>query len=194
MCNENRRRVALGMVRDGFAQLRIPLRFPEGLPNLAPLESIRITDMNAIVRASRDGEGAELVQRRWSWPGPGGRPVYNLRGDGREFREGRCLILADGFYEFTRPADPTKKRKDKWLFTKRGEEWFMIAGLWRPSPAGEAFAMLTAEPGPDVAPYHDRQVVVLERSDWARWLDPRAATRDLLRPSPAGSLAVEQVG
>ena len=33
-------------------------------------------------------------------PGPGGKPVYNFRSDGREFSSGRCLIVADGFYEW----------------------------------------------------------------------------------------------
>ena len=47
MCNEQRRRIALGQIRDDWSQTRIPLRFPEGLPNLAPLDSIRITDANA---------------------------------------------------------------------------------------------------------------------------------------------------
>ncbi len=114
MCNEQRRRVALGQIREDWSQTRIPLRFPEGLPNLAPLDSIRISDPNAIIRRPADqAEDAELVVRRWSWPGPGGKPVYNYRSDGREFARGRCLIVADGFYEFTAPADPGKKRKDK---------------------------------------------------------------------------------
>ena len=176
MCNEQRRRIALGQIREGWSQTRIPLVFPEGLPNLEPLDSIRITDPNAIVRAlaaSRPG-AAELVVRRWSWPGPSGKPVYNFRSDGREFPRGRCLIVADGFYEFTAPAEPGKpKRKDKWLFTLAGEPWFCIAGLWRDdAEVGEAFTMLTTEPGPDVAPYHNRQMVVLPPADWARWLDP----------------------
>ncbi len=196
MCNEQRRRVALGQIRDAFSELRIPLRFPEGLPNLAPLDSIRITDTNAIIRPAADAPGeAELVVRRWSWPGPGGKPVYNYRSDGRDFSRGRCLIVADGFYEFTKPADPAKKRKDKWLFTLKGADWFGIAGLWKTDPAvGEAYTMLTTEPGPDVAPYHSRQVVVLRPDDFAGWLDPAVPAADLLRPLPAGSLAVEQVG
>jgi putative SOS response-associated peptidase YedK len=200
MCNEQRRRIALGQIRDDFSQIRIPLRFPEGLPNLAALDSIRITDPNAIIRASADEEGAaELVVRRWSWPGPGGKPVYNYRSDGREFTRGRCLIVADGFYEFTAPpppppGQPKPKRKDKWLFTKADEEWFCIAGLWRADPAvGEAYTMLTTPPGPDVAPYHDRQVAVLNRADWPRWLDPAVPARELLGPLPAGTLRVEQV-
>ncbi len=195
MCNEVRRTVALGQIREDFSQIRIPLRFPEGAPNLAPLESIRITDPTAIVRTAP--EGAELVQRRWSWPGPGGKPVYNFRSDGREFTSGRCLIPVDGFFEFTDPPPsegaPKKRKKEKWLFTKAGEDWFCIAGIWRTSEVGEAFTMLTMDPGPDVAPYHNRQVAVLDRSDWASWLDPAVPARTILKPLPAGTVEVTQV-
>jgi putative SOS response-associated peptidase YedK len=118
------------------------------------------------------------VQRRWSWPGPTGKPVYNFRSDGREFTSGRCLIAADGFYEFTKPDDPTKKLKDKWLFTKRDEPVFCIAGIWRRTlQVGEAFTMLTMPPGADVAPYHDRQIAMLDRRQWADWLDPSRCRR-----------------
>lgn len=192
MCNEVRRQVALGQIRDDFSQIRIPLLFPEGLPNLAPLESIRITDPNAIVRMGR--EGAELVVRRWSWPGPNKKPVYNFRSEGRELSSGRCLIIADGFYEFTTPEDPKQKRKNKWLFTKKDEPWFCIAGLWRKTAeVGEAFTMLTTEPGADVAPYHSRQICVLDRSDLTSWLDPVVPARDVLKPLPAGTFEIEQV-
>ncbi|HZG47664.1 MAG TPA: SOS response-associated peptidase [Allosphingosinicella sp.] len=196
MCNEHRRRVALGQIRDDFSQIRIPLRFPEGLPNLAPLDSVRITDPNPIIREAADASGeAELVVRRWSWPGPGGKPVYNFRSEGRSFASGRCLIVTDGFYEFTAPTDPKKKRKDKWLFTLKNHDWFCIAGLWRRDPqVGEAYTMLTTPPGPDVASYHNRGIAVLGRDQWAAWLDASSPAADVLRPLPAGSLSVEQVG
>jgi putative SOS response-associated peptidase YedK len=72
---------------------------------------------------------------------------------------------------------------------------FCFAGLWRPVPDGadDAFTLLTTEPGPDVALIHDRQMVVLDRPDWMAWLDLTRPESDLLRPLPAGSLAVEQV-
>ena len=54
--------------------------------------------------------------------------------------------------------------------------------------------MLTLPPGPDIAPYHDRQVAILSRAQWADWLDPTVSARSLLKPLPAGSLAVEQAG
>jgi putative SOS response-associated peptidase YedK len=194
MCNDYRSRVELGTIGQEFNDLRIPLRFPEGMPNLEPRDDIRITDRAPIVRWG--GDAAELVQRRWSWPGPGGKPVYNFRGEDREFRSGRCLIVADGFYEFTAPKQPRPdKRKDKWLFSVVGEAWFCIAGLWRSTPdVGEAFTMLTTPPGPDVAPYHNRQIAVLPKAKWAAWLGHEVSAAALIEPCPAGILRVEKVG
>ncbi len=219
MCNEVARRIALGQLRDDWAELKIPLVFPEGFPNLAPLDSIRITDPTLVIRAATErdgaagqgaegGQGAEAVIRRWSWPGPSGKPVYNYRSDGRDLRSpsrdgGRCLIPVDAFYEFTAPADPAQKKKDKWRFTHATDAWFCIAGLWRGGVVtkdtdgearGEAFTLLTTEPGPDIAPYHARQVVVLDRADYAGWLDGSVPSADLCRPAPGGSLRVERMG
>jgi putative SOS response-associated peptidase YedK len=103
---------------------------------------------------------------------------------------GRYLIPASFFYEFTGTRSP----KTKWKFTKVDEPWFCFAGLWRPmADGGAAFTLLTTEPGPDVAPIHDRQMVVLDRSNWSEWLEKIDNEADLLRPLPAGSLAVEQM-
>jgi putative SOS response-associated peptidase YedK len=170
--------------------LQMDIRFPEGAPNLAPRD-IAITDPGPIVRATESGEH-ELVVRRWSWPGPGGKPVYNFRSDGREFPTGRVLVVADGFYEFTKPEDPKAKRKDRWLFSDPEGGMIGIAGLVRTVPdIGEAFTMLTTEPGPDVAPYHSRQVAILPPADWRRWLDHEAPAAELIRTLPAGWLKVE---
>ncbi|BCG86568.1 DUF159 family protein [Mesorhizobium sp. 113-3-9] len=195
MCNDYRLMVDVASIVEDFADLKIKIRFSEGAPNIEAREDIKITDIGPIIRAVGDASGeGDLVQRRWSWPGQKG-PVYNFRSDGREFASNRCLILADGFYEFTNPTEKGKKRKDKWLFTKRDERIFCIAGIWRETTdVGEAFTMLTMEPGPDIAPYHDRQIVILERKNWAAWLDPSVSAKSLIRPLPAGTLSVEQVG
>jgi putative SOS response-associated peptidase YedK len=195
MCNEAARRIELGLLREDWGETRVPLRFAEGLPNMAPLDGFKITDSTVIIRAAADAAGeAELVTRRWSWPGQGGKPVYNFRSDGRDLRSGRCLIPVDAFYEFTASADPKAKRKDKWAFRLADHPWFCIAGLWRKDAAvGEAFTMLTCLPGPDITPYHSRQVVVLGRDRWADWLDTAVPSAELCQPLPAGSLLVEQV-
>lgn len=196
MCNDYRLMADLASIMEEFAHLKIQIRFSEGRPNLEAREDIKITDMAPIIRPIEGQRNdGDLVQRRWSWPGQNKRPVYNFRSDGREFTSNRCLIIADGFYEFTEPAEKAKKRKDKWLFTKKGEPIFAIAGIWRkPTDVGEAFTMLTMEPGPDIAPYHDRQIVILERKAWADWLDPTMSAKSLIKPLPLGTLSVEQVG
>ena len=146
MCNEVARRISLGLMRDDFSQLKIPLVFPEGLPNLAATESIRITDRTLIVLQGRN----EAVVRRWSWTGPTGKPVFNYRSEGRRFKTGRCLIPVDAMYEFTSGVGP---RKDKWRFEAADAPLFAIAGLWRAGVAlgndgrGEAFTMLTLRSG-----------------------------------------------
>jgi putative SOS response-associated peptidase YedK len=196
MCNAYRLVTDAATLFEGFSQIRIKIRFSEGTPNIEAREDIKITDSAPIVR-SVDGEPGvgDLAQRRWSWPGQNRKPVYNFRSDGREFASGRCLIPADGFYEFTDPEDKKKKPTDKWLFTKKGESWFCIAGIWRANKdVGEAFTMLTMDPGPDIAPYHDRQIAILDRADWGNWLDPTVSAKSVLKALPAGSLSVEQVG
>lgn len=194
MCNDYRLEVDVSQIADDFEGIKIKLEMPEGIPNIEPRADIKITDVAPIVLSAQRGSGL-LVQRRWSWPGQNGRPVYNFRSEGREFKEHRCLIIADGFYEFTTPADPKQKKKDKWLFTKMDEQLFCIAGIWREHPeVGPAFTMLTMESGPDVAPYHSRQIAVLERDRWSDWLDPSVPAKEILAPLPAGSLIVEPVG
>ena len=196
MCNDYRLLTDAATIFEGFSETRIKIRFSEGAPNIEAREDIKITDTAPIVRTIDGGTGtSDLVQRRWSWPDPNGRPVYNFRSDGREFPSGRCLIPAGGFYEFTDPVNRKKKRKGKWLFTKTGEPWFCVAGIWRTDKrVGEAFTMLTMPPGPDIAPYHDRQIAILDRADWAAWLDPSVSVKTILKPLAAGALIVQQVG
>jgi putative SOS response-associated peptidase YedK len=194
MCNLYTQSRSVDELARIFRDLQMPLTFPDGIPNLQPRD-IAITDPAPIVRrrAADAGESShEFVIRRWSWPGAGGKPVYNFRSDGREFPSGRCLIVADGFYEFTAPADPGQKRKDRWLFSAPDGGLLGIAGLTRTVPGiGEAFTMLTTAPGPDVAPFHGRQVAVLPQARWNAWLDPEAVARDLIEPLPAGALIVQ---
>jgi putative SOS response-associated peptidase YedK len=80
------------------------------------------------------------------------------------------------------------------LHEKR-ESIFCVAGIWRAkADVGEAFTMLTMPPGPDIAPYHDRQIVILDRAAWRDWLDPSVPAQSLIPPLAAGTLQVEQVG
>jgi putative SOS response-associated peptidase YedK len=74
-----------------------------------------------------------------------------------------------------------------------GRAFICLAGLWRPADGDwpESFTLLTVDSGPDLKPYHPRQVVPLHPDRWAAWIDGSAAEGDLLKPSPAGDLLVE---
>jgi putative SOS response-associated peptidase YedK len=188
VCNLYTVEKSVDAIRRIFAELQIPLTFPEGIPNFQP-RNVRISERAPIVKFDRERGVAELVERRWSWPSPSGKPVFNMRSDGREFSRDRCLVIADAFFEFTSPADPKQKRKDCWQFRPAGE--FAIAGVVRDDPkVGEAFTLLTVPPGPDIAGYHNRQIALLEPQDWRAWLDGSGSSKELLHPSVPGSLAV----
>jgi putative SOS response-associated peptidase YedK len=110
MCNDYRLLTASATLFDGFSEIKIPIRFSEGKPNLEAREDIKTTDPAPMVRAAEDESGvSELVQRRGSWPGQNGKPVYNFRSDGREFAAGRCLIPADVPMAFTSSRTPPTK-------------------------------------------------------------------------------------
>ena len=157
MCNDYRFRPLSEQPFEEFRQVRIELVFPAGKPNIEPRDDIRIGDSAPVI--TRSGEDVALTMTKWAWKSPQGRPVFNFRSDGRSFASSvRCVIPADGFYEFT-DALPSQKRKTKWLFTRPESPAFWIAGVIRDG----AFAMLTTEPGADIAPYHDRQIVLLEQ-------------------------------
>lgn len=195
MCNDYRLEVDIASIAEDFDDLKIKIKMPEGTPNVAAREDIYITDMAPIVKGLEGERGAgELVNRRWSWPGPKGAPVFNFRSDGREFDHNRCLIICDGFYETTDPKLLKQKRLDKWLFTMKDHPWFCIAGIWRADPSfGEAFTMLTMDAGEDIRPYHRRQIIPLTRDQWVDWLDPNVPANEVLRHLPKGSLIPTQV-
>jgi putative SOS response-associated peptidase YedK len=154
VCNDFGNNVPYSAYLEAFSQIRAPVVFPVAAPNLEPRDDIWPTETAPVFR--RREQGVELVQLRWGFPParPKGAPIVNFRSEGRRFPKGRCLIPASHFFEFTGAKSP----KSKWKFTRAGEDWFCFAGLWRPMPdgAGEAFTLLTTDPGPDVAPIHDR--------------------------------------
>jgi putative SOS response-associated peptidase YedK len=96
-------------------------------------------------------------------------------------------VPVSGFFEFTGDKYP----KTRWLLRGAEAPIVALAALWRDTDAGLAFSLLTAEPGPDVAPFHDRGVLPLPASVWADWLLDRALAEAVLRPPPAGTLEAE---
>jgi putative SOS response-associated peptidase YedK len=168
--------------------LRIPSR--QTSVDLPQASQIRIGDIGPVMRASENL--IELAPMRFGFPAPRPKatPVVNFLSEGRRFHESkRCLIPASAFFEFTGKKYPKAVHR----FSLIDAPFLAIAGLWLEGKDGEppAFTMLTTELSPDVAPYHDRQIVVLLPPDWTAWLYLTKPEGDLLRPLPAGSLKAE---
>jgi len=214
MCNDYEQHILWKAYCDLMQALELGIPTQQSELDLPQADDIRINDLGPVMRAA--GNGIELVAMNFSFPpsGPRGGPVFNYRSEGRSFVDSRrCLIPASAFFEFTGKKYPKAKhrftlsgapflaiaglwRDNRLLLSQQGWAPFLaIAGLWREGVDGAApaFTMLTTSPGPDIEPYHDRQVVVLQPENWAHWIYLTKPEAELLRPLPAGSLNVETV-
>jgi putative SOS response-associated peptidase YedK len=122
-------------------------------------------------------------------------------------RPRRCLVPADGFYEWQRPdgAEQSSGARARskipyWIFLADRRP-FALAGLWEKWQCGSeplfTCTILTTRANALVAPIHDRMPVILVRpEDWNAWIDPRIpseALEDRLSPYPAEELATYPV-
>jgi putative SOS response-associated peptidase YedK len=99
------------------------------------------------------------------------------------FTKRRCLVLADGFYEWAR--DGTSKQPVR--ITMADRQPFAFAGLWdrwdRPDATEiRTFTIVTTEANQLLSAVHNRMPVILNEPDWDRWLDPKVTRPDDLRP------------
>lgn len=104
------------------------------------------------------------------------------------FRQRRCLVPADGFYEWKVLAG----ERYPYYFTMHNEEPFCFAGIYNP----EGFSLMTTTPNAVVAEVHDRMPVILPREAYHAWLDPATEEADLkalLGPYPAEEMQTHPV-
>ena len=183
MCNDYEQHVAYAEYLKAVRAAELDTPASETEADLPQADDIKVGDLGPVIRAK--GNGIELIPMTFGWPPsrPKAPPTFNFKSDGRSFADSRrCLIVCSGFYEFT----GTKYPKAKHRFRLKGSPVMGIAGLWSDKAEELAFTMLTTEPGPDIKPYHDRQVVVLRPEDWAHWLFLTKPESELLRPLPKG--------
>lgn len=112
----------------------------------------------------------------------------------------RCLVLADGFYEWK--AQPGTKAKIPHFIHMKDRQPFAFAGLWDEwnTPDGSQIrscTIVTTEPNEVVAPIHNRMPVILTPDAYAQWIDPAVRTPDslqaLIKPYPADEMAAYPV-
>ena len=180
-------------------------------PNFPPRAHVAPSTPIAIVR--QGGSGEDQGQRhfalvRWGFV-PGwakevkpGKPLINARGETvlekptfrNAMKRRRCLIPADGFYEW---LGDVPGKKVAYFIHRRDDGLFAFAGLWEHWMGAdgselETAAIITTAPNAEVAEIHDRMPVVIDPDHYETWLTgPVDEAAALLRPAPDGYFVLE---
>lgn len=171
----------------GAVEEEFGISLPDGYRprhNIAPSQEVL-----AVVRDAARGEDRAGWLRwglvpHWAKDPAIGNRMINARAEGlatkpafrSAFRERRCLIVADGFYEWARV--PGEKRKQPYWIHRHDHRPFAMAGLWERWGRGDeelvSCTIVTTEPTEVVRPIHDRMPLVLSVEAREQWLDPQA--------------------
>jgi putative SOS response-associated peptidase YedK len=185
------------------AEVDAPLLHLLGRYNIAPTQTV------LAVGQKKEGNRKAAALRwglipSWAKELSAGTKTFNARAETLlerptfrdAFRQRRCLVLADGFYEWDAQRQPV------YFYLESGRP-FAFAGLWDSwkSPAGETVnscTVITTTPNQLLRSVHDRMPVILSSEAYDLWLD-RGATdvrelRDLLSPFPAALMKSRPVG
>ncbi len=179
----------------GFSLTRV-VPFPKRW-NVAPQSPV------PVVYQDREGARVADVMRwglvpHWAQDDRIGHKLNNARADGifgkpsfrQAVRRRRCLLPANGFYEWQAPApgSPAKTPKQPWYISAADGGLLAMAGLfeaWRPDEASPwllSCCVITTEPNEMMAPVHDRMPVFLGPEQWSVWLDREQADLEVLAP------------
>lgn len=178
------------------------------VPALEPRFNIAPTQFVPVVRADDDG-GRRISMLHWGlvpfWAKDKsiGNRMINARAETvaekpaykDSFRSRRCIVPANGFYEWKKMADG----KQPFFINFGGQQLLGLAGLWSgwrspqdPEQRLDSFTIITTAASPKVANLHDRMPVILNPDDYAAWLAPNNqdtnALQDLLLPCNAPQL------
>jgi putative SOS response-associated peptidase YedK len=159
------------LVRMGIEQAEI---------DFVPRYNLSPTQQASVVMLSENGP--ELRRARWGlipfWAKDEkiGSSLINARGETvatkpafrSSFKKRRCLVLADGFYEWQKVAGG---KQPIYIRMREGRP-FVFAGLWGHWNELESFTILTTTPNDLCSKVHDRMPVILKEQDFSKWIDP----------------------
>lgn len=204
MCGRFTLTVDPAELQDAYPDAKFPAQFAPRF-NIAPTQPV--------LAIPNDGENKAdffvwgLIPSWAKDPSIGSR-LINARGETLaekpsfrgSYKYKRCLILADGFYEWK--AQPGTKVKVPHFIHLKNRQPFAFAGLWDEwnSPDGSqvrSCTIVTIEPNELMAPIHNRMPVILPHDAYAQWIDPAVRTPDslgaLIKPYPAEEMAAYPV-
>jgi putative SOS response-associated peptidase YedK len=178
----------------------------KSIPSLVPRYNIAPSQLVACVRTNLDTLDREWVELKWGLVPPWakdasmGNKLINARGETvaekpsfrKAFTQQRCLVLADGFYEWKREG----KSKQPYYIRFKDHRPFAFAGIWerweRQDPAIESCSLITIGPNAVMEPIHHRMPVILATTQYAEWLDASLQDTErlntLLRPFPPAEM------
>jgi len=191
-------------LQDTFADYSFPNRFAPRF-NIAPSQPVLAIPNDGLNKADFFIWG--LIPMWAKDPSIGNR-LINARGETiaekpsfrGSFKHKRCLILADGFYEWKTAAG--KKTKTPYFIHMKDRKPFAFAGLWDSweSPNGSSVktcTIITTEPNELMVSLHNRMPVILHPRDYGKWLEPSPQTPEnllpLIKPYPADIMSAYAV-
>jgi putative SOS response-associated peptidase YedK len=182
---------------------------------VAPDFNIAPTSCQPIIRNSKETGEREMVAMRWGMVPHFAKSLADFKGFSTinakaetlmsramwklPFQRRRCLVPADGFYEW-KALDA--KTKQPYAFMLKSGEPFAFGGVWDAwkDPATDewlqSYAIITTTPNELTATVHDRMPVILKPSDYERWLqreDSEQPPIDLLRPYDADEMTAHPI-
>jgi putative SOS response-associated peptidase YedK len=182
-------------------------------PALHPRYNIAPSQDAAVIRMTPTGKRELILAQfglvpHWADDPKVGYKMINARGETVDrlpsfrdaYRKRRCLIPADGFFEWQAVDAAGKAPKQPYAIRRVDKMPFAFAGIhehWRSREGGrsiESFAIVTTEANRTLAPLHPRMPVVLDRDAGERWLDASIDGRPLLRPCPEDWLSATMIG
>jgi len=168
------------------------------LPLVVPRYNMAPTQEAAVVRVLEPGGPRRLDPLKWGlipfWAKEAsiGNKMINARAESvaekpsykSSFKNKRCLVAADGFYEWKKEG----KAKQPYLIRRTDKKPFAFAGLWsswrNPEQDGQrvqTFTILTTSANDLMRPLHDRMPVILDRENFDLWLDPKMGDTEALQ-------------
>ena len=204
MCGRFTLTVDPANLQDSFTNCEFPPQFAPRF-NIAPTQPVLAIPNDGLNKADFFVWG--LIPSWAKDPSLGNR-LINARGETLaekpsfrgSYKYKRCLILADGFYEWK--TQPGTKVKVPYFIHMKNRRPFAFAGLWDEwnSPDGSQIrscTIVTIEPNELMAPIHNRMPVILPPNAYAQWIDPGVRTPDslqaLIKPYPAEKMAAYPV-
>lgn len=181
---------------DPDQDLAVQFNLPD-IPDMKPRYNIAPTQAVAAVRIAPESTVRELAVLHWGlipfWakdPAIGARMI-NARSETvaekpafrAAFRRRRCLVVADGFYEWQK----LNGGKQPFYVRLRDGRPFAFAGLWEHWQGAdgseiESCTLLTTQPNDLIRPLHNRMPVILRPKDYELWLDPKVQQAEALQP------------